>query len=74
MDDYRDPSAIAKLVGLSEEAFPEWGLAIVGYMDPDGETRFESMAYGEPTVVGVLGVLEMIKRELLDFAYEDTDE
>ena len=69
-----DPLKLAELSGLSEDAIPEWGMAIVGYIDVDGESRFETTTYGSPTIGTLLGVLELTKHDILMYWDEQCQE
>ncbi len=70
-EDFLDPVRLAALTGLEDGAIPEWGLTIIGYLGPDGHPRFESTAFGAPTVGTLVGVIEMVKHELIEIAMSD---
>jgi len=63
--DYSNAAKLAEFVGVSTDAFPEWGLTLVGYMDTDGESRFESKLWGAGSITSMIGILEVVKQELL---------
>jgi exosome complex RNA-binding protein Rrp4 len=72
-----DPSVIAQLVDLPEQYVPEWGFAVVGYLDEEGESRFETSMYGEQRATTLMGVLELMKHELVMISmakYEDDED
>ena len=74
-DEALDPRILAEVTEVPEGAIPEWGLAVTGYIDQDGESRYETTAYGRPTIGTLIGVLEMIKHEMMVMAiYDNADD
>lgn len=72
-----DPSVLASLIDLPEKCVPEWGFAVVGYLDENGEERFETSMYGEQRATTLMGVLELMKHELVMISmhgYEEDDD
>jgi hypothetical protein len=63
--------AVAVLLGVSEDAIPESGVAIVSYVNPEGK---ELVAYGflgdSTNVFSTIGTLEVIKGYLTEYALE----
>jgi hypothetical protein len=71
--------AIASLAGVPQECFPEWGVVIIGYLDQDGESKFETRMVGEQRATTMMGVLELMKHELIlvsleEYIYDEDDE
>ncbi len=69
-----DPIKLAKLMGVDEGSIPEWGFAVVGVLDDTGQQRLETVTYGEPSVGTLVGVLEIIKQEIVMGVLLDDDE
>jgi len=77
-----DPSSVASFIELDPSSVPEWGIVLCGYIDPDGEPRFESRIYGTERVMNLIGALEILKQDLvmmtlddgLEFEVEDEEE
>lgn len=61
----QDPAVLASLVELPENCVPEWGFAVIGFLDEEGEPRFETSMYGEQRATTLMGVLELLKHELV---------
>ena len=70
--DYSEAAALAGFAGLSDDTFAEWGLTVVGFMDGDGESRFETKLYGAHSATQIIGVLEVVKSQLVALQ-EDVD-
>jgi hypothetical protein len=75
------PAIIATLSGVPENCMPEWGVIITGYLDEHGEPKFETRMVGEQRSTTMIGVLELMKHELVmlsmeayDYGEEDYDE
>jgi hypothetical protein len=64
-------TALAEFAGV-EDGLPEWGMTIVGYMDTEGNSRFQTRLYGAHSPPMLVGILEVVKQELI-FSYM-TDE
>ena len=73
-DDYMDPSLIAEITELPENAIAEWALVMVGYLDEEGVPRFTSTSYGSPTVATLIGAQEIVKHELIVYASAEEPE
>jgi hypothetical protein len=70
---------IAEMSGVPKECFPEWGVVITGYLDENGEPKFETRMVGEQRSTTMIGVLELMKHELIilsmeGYEYDDDDE
>lgn len=64
--DYSDAAKLAEFVGVHDTTvFPEWGLTVVGYMDVEGHSRFETKLWGAHSATNLIGILELVKQELL---------
>lgn len=68
---YADAAKLAEFVGLEGDVFPEWGLTILGYMDDEGTARFVTNLIGEHSATTLIGVLEVVKHELLMIVMDD---
>jgi len=73
-DDYGDAAKLAEFVGIDGDVFPEWGLTVVGFMDGMGESRFTTNLVGNHSATTLIGVLELVKHELLMIAMGDDEE
>lgn len=72
-------AVIAELSGVPKECFPEWGVIITGYLDENGEPKFETRMVGEQPATTMMGVLELMKHELVmmqmeSYEYEDDED
>ena len=56
----------AEFEEIEEDAFFEFGLAILVYLDNDGNQRYGIKVLGEANVATVVGLMEMSKRKLLE--------
>jgi len=80
MAEYLDPRILAEVTEVPEGAIPDWGIAVMGFIDGDGESRYETTSYGRPTLGLLIGVLEMMKHQMMVYAMienereEDDDE
>ncbi len=72
--DYDDAAKLAQFVGLEGDVFPEWGLTVLGYMDGEGTARFVTNLIGEHSATTLIGVLEVVKHELLMIAMNDSED
>lgn len=71
-EEYSDAAKLAEFIGVDDAAFPEFGLTVVGYMDVEGESRFETRLWGAHSATNLIGILEVVKQELLlGFLTED---
>ena len=61
---------IAEMSGVPKECFPEWGVVITGYLDENGEPKFETRMVGEQRSTTLIGVLELMKHELVILSME----
>lgn len=73
-DEYLDPSLIAEITELPENAIAEWALVMVGFLDEHGTPRFTSTSYGSPTVATLIGAQEIVKHELIVYAARDEED
>jgi hypothetical protein len=62
---------IAEMSGVPEECFPEWGVIITGYLDVEGQPKFETRMVGEQRATTLMGVLELMKHELVMLSMEE---
>ena len=56
----------AEFEEIEETAIFEFGLAILVYLDNDGNQRYGIKVIGEASVATVVGLMEMTKRKLLE--------
>lgn len=73
VDEYVNPALLADLVGVDKDCIPEWGFAVLGVIAKDGSPHLETRTYGEPSVGTLVGVLEIIKQEIVMQMLEDND-
>jgi hypothetical protein len=72
--DYKDAAVLATFLGIDDSVFPEWGLTVVGYLDSEGQERFETKLWGAHSATTLIGILEVVKQDLvLGFFTEDDD-
>jgi hypothetical protein len=64
---------IAEMSGVPKECIPEWGFVVTGYLDEDGEPKFETRMVGEQRSTTLIGVLELMKHELVILSMEAYD-
>jgi hypothetical protein len=57
--------AASQLIGLRENTIPEFGLVAVGFLREDGSAAYSFAALGAADSAVVIGVLEMIKNDVL---------
>ncbi len=73
--DYEDAADFAAFVGIRDASFPEWGLAVCGYMDEDGNSRFMTKLYGASSATNLIGILHLVQQELMfDVLSAEVDE
>lgn len=56
----------AEFEEIEDAAIFEFGLAILVYLDNDGNQRYGIKVIGEASVATVVGLMEMTKRKLLE--------
>lgn len=56
---------------LSDDEFPLYGVRILCYLDSEGAKRYRFRWTGEGEITDLLGLLEMIKGELLERALRE---
>jgi hypothetical protein len=66
-----DPIYLAQLMDVDESSIPEWGFAVIGVLGDDGVSRLETTTYGEPSVGVLIGVLEIVKAEIIAQVFEE---
>lgn len=72
--DYQEAAEFCAFVGV-DASFPEWGLAVVGYMDEDGNSRFMTKLYGASSATNLIGILHLVQQELMyDVMTAEVDE
>jgi hypothetical protein len=52
---------------IPEDAVFECGISIVVYMHQDGTQRYGVISQGQMSSVAIIGVLEMVKKTVLDW-------
>lgn len=57
--------AASKIVGLEENAIPEWTVMLVGYIDEEGGQRATAWMTQEMTFRDVIWAIEELKHRLL---------
>jgi hypothetical protein len=60
-----NPVVLADLMELESDSIPEWGFSVLGVLGVDGESRLETQTFGNPTIATLVGVLEIIKAEIV---------
>jgi hypothetical protein len=58
--------AVSHLLGLKDSSIPEFGVLIVGFLRDDGSQAYSFAALGGADSAVVLGVLEMVKHDVLN--------
>lgn len=64
---------MALLVGVPEGSLPEFGIAIVAFLDSEGETRVGAKPFGDMGIYQLVGMMDYVKFLLLANDYNSDD-